>query len=202
MVLNVDHYKKVNKMLTNFELAMQLSSLLPDYQAKDVNNDAWYVNLSHKTIPEKGIFVDCKDGHKWRITLSFPRGQHNDIYRPDIVPEINVSKNRGVEALARDIARKLLSGYDEEFAKQLERKQKAESYYNKKMALRNKIVELLEDTIAPHQQDSQEITIYNFGVDWIRAEDDSVTFKVDLPEEVAVEFCSWLKDRMPRKRNE
>jgi hypothetical protein len=69
----------------------------------------------------KGVHVNFdREPKKYRVGLEWPMIDHRQ-YMPDEPPHISVSRSRGIEALANDIRKRLMSGYDEAFAAQIER---------------------------------------------------------------------------------
>lgn len=179
-----------------WQLAKDLAVYLPGYKAPaELPESLSCVELTHESGDGRGIFINYRDRNKLTISLLFPHG-----YAPDIRPSIGVTISRGVEKIAKEIERRLLPGYDTEFQAQQDRKQSYDNFVDKKRAIRNKIVEMLEDTIHPNQENSDEVTVYRYGVDRIRVCSESVEFHVDLPTDTAYEFVEWLKERLPKSK--
>jgi len=73
------------------------------------------------------LTIGTTDRDRWVVSLLWPHGAESHEYKPSDVDQklglvhrpIGVSKKRGLEALASDIQRRLLTTYFTEYNKQL-----------------------------------------------------------------------------------
>ncbi len=74
----------------------------------------WQFQLVHPDGPK--IFIDCSDSKRYQISGVWPRDSQNNYYEGNVeIGSISASRNRGVEAVVKDIKRRFLDDYLAEY---------------------------------------------------------------------------------------
>lgn len=182
----------------NIVLGEALEPLLPEYALNEAKSKGIWTFMSHKSGDGRSFDIRF-DGHSanrhYLVGANYPY-YNGKTYRPGDGPEsIKVALKRGVEALAKDIQRRLLPGYHEQFQIQRKLVEEAKEWDNGRHALRTRICEALHRRIPTHDEDSMQIRCYDFGVREISINGpDSVSVNTtSLPEHVALEIIGILK---------
>lgn len=191
------------------DLGTELAKLLPNYVLRQ-DEYQWAFTLNHVSGDGRGIFVSVQDRLKYDASLQWPHSSKiNERFRPDrdegFVSSVRSTKTRGIEGLAKEIIKRILPNYNEEYAKQQKRMQEAEARKDNWKAVRKHLVEeVLGDTIATHQEESQKVTVYRYGVGSVQVSHDATQVSLELnylPMTVALKVLELLKKEMPKSRN-
>ena len=185
-------------------LAQELCKYLTEYEVEPDRCLGVCSMIKHKSGDGRQISIRT-EGHssqeKYIVRPTWPR-YDGSVYAPDESCRIGVSVKRGIETLAKEIKRRFIPSYHEQYPIQLAKKQEWVDRDNKTKSLRDHIVcDLLNDTIGAHEQRSEQISCCRYGVRQVGVSGERVRLVTDyLPEDVAIEIVTLLKKRMPENR--
>lgn len=120
----------------NKTLANALKTLLGGVDVK-LNPRDFEIHLAKTPHGPKSVTIITDERDKWKVVRDWPQINHV-IYQPEEMDErivIKVSKKRGVEALAKEIKRRLLPGYDAAWDAQVARAGKLQSEADRRLAV-------------------------------------------------------------------
>lgn len=102
-----------------FAIALKVAPFLPGYKAPVQESGSWGVTLPG--ADGRGLFIHCNEWGNSRLRISgiYPRFENQVVtgwlYPSAHAPEITISPLREPQAIARDIARRILPAYEELF---------------------------------------------------------------------------------------
>ena len=188
-----------------FELARSIANYLDDYQPLAKRCCGVHCVLEHHSQDGREIWINTQNPKKLDIHTSWIHHK-GSLYKPDsdsgLTFSIGVGVGRSPEAVAKEITRRLLPGYDEHYAEQLKKKNDYIARANAELALRDEVRNFLgDDPIAEHLKDARQVPCYRHGVNKIYVSGDTVRIDTDyLPADVAMAVCALLKEKMPHRR--
>ncbi|NLF00441.1 MAG: hypothetical protein GX601_05615 [Anaerolineales bacterium] len=108
------------------------------------------------------LWVVFRDG-KIEVSGSFPQGRDGYTYGPRDPRRIGCSPSRGARAIARDIQRRFLSWYEEEYANAVQRRDESERQLAWRDATIQELAETLETEVYhPHGRSSEPRVHVNY----------------------------------------
>jgi hypothetical protein len=146
------------KTQANTKLAKQLAPLLGAQPGKACARD-FCVELDLDT--GMGFNVQTDDRDKFVVRCHWPLIDHR-YYRPEDSNSIRVTKSRGIEALAKEITRRLLPGYPEAFQAQLDRGNNELDTEEKMRQLVVEFSRLANNKSAPSEQELQGHVLHTY----------------------------------------
>lgn len=189
----------------SLQLAREVCKHLPGYKPRLDHCVGVNCSLEHESGDGRSVFICIQDRKKWEASVTWPH-ERGSWYRPEEgVWKIGVSKSRGPEILAREIERRLLGAYNQEYPKQLALLRGAQNRDAHRKALRDELLALIDPgrPLPDHMQDATQLPVYNCGLRQLNVscgEADEVELHTTyLPKAVAVKIIQLLIDEGFRK---
>ena len=150
-----------------------------------------------------GIGVNTRDNKgKYKVFLLWPTIDHRE-YRPDDTHCIQVSKDRGIGALTKEITRRLLPGYLAAWEAQVARAKAELDERNARENLVREFCKLGSDKYGPSPMElhSGNVRTGHHGLQEFRVSEDGKRIKLEtyyLPADVARKVVGLLKSLIGR----
>lgn len=182
-------------MAHHHELAREVCQYLADYRPDGERCKGIGFRLAHASGDGRGIWISTQDRLKYEVSCDWPK-YGTSFYAPDNRPSIGVTKTRGAQVLAREISRRLLPEYHEEYPRRLVEKQSWIDHENGERAVRAEMLEAIDPgrPLPPHQEESMQLTVYACGLTKLKISGNTVALETCyLPRAVALEVVALLK---------
>jgi len=148
----------------------------------------------------RGLTISTTHRTMYKVSPLWPHGAESNEYKPEGDHLIGVSKSRGLEALASEIQRRLLTTYFEEYAKQLALAKESLVLAESRRRHFTKLLAIVHDKPTGQRIHTLQACIFKHQVKELYLRPDG-TVDLDfyaLPSEVAIEMLQLVAKRLPK----